>query len=165
MEEFKNIHIGNGEYQISNTGRLKRIYKNHERISSITKTTRKGYLRTCLCIDGVGNSQFIHRLVATAFIPNPNNYDFVNHIDGCKTNNNVENLEWCTNYQNIEHAMKNGLTLKGIKSPNCKLNDDLVRIIRERYENGATQKGMAREYGVGKTTIYNIIHRNKWKHI
>lgn len=165
MEEFRNIHIGNGEYQISNTGRLKRIYKNHERISSITKTTKKGYLRTCLCIDGIGNSQFIHRLVATAFIQNPNNYDFVNHIDGCKTNNNVENLEWCTNYQNIEHAMKNDLTLKGIKSPNCKLSDELVKVIRERYENGATQKGMAREYGVGKTTIYNIVHRNKWKHL
>lgn len=67
--------------------------------------TKKGYLR----VDLKGKGYSVHRLVAMAFIPNPLNKPQVNHIDGNKNNNNVKNLEWCTNSENQKHAVANGL--------------------------------------------------------
>lgn len=67
-----------------------------------------GYLQCVLRIDGKSINRMIHRLVAEAYIPNPNNKPEVNHIDLNKINNNVDNLEWCTSKENKEHAIKNG---------------------------------------------------------
>ena len=69
----------------------------------------KGYLVVRITVDKVKHSFKIHREVAKAFIPNPDNKPQVNHIDGNKNNNTVENLEWCTNEENTRHAIKNGL--------------------------------------------------------
>ena len=71
---------------------------------------RNGYLMYYLYIDGKQIHALAHRLVAEFFIPNPNNYPIVNHIDGNKRNNKPYNLEWCTYKQNIIHSWKNGLS-------------------------------------------------------
>lgn len=71
----------------------------------------KGYLRTCLCKNSVSKFYLIHRLVAQTFIPNPNNLLEVNHKDGNKVNNNVENLEWCTRKENVNHSILNNLKI------------------------------------------------------
>ena len=88
-------------YEVSNTGEIRSInprYKNKQYLKQTT--SNKGYKNVCLCRKGAQTTVSIHRLVAIAFIPNPNNLPCVNHKDEDKTNNNVDNLEWCSYYYN-----------------------------------------------------------------
>lgn len=98
MEEWRDIEGYEGIYQVSNEGRVKSLNyhrQGFEQILSLT-TSNRGYLRVWLSSeDGKGNIELVHRLVGKAFIPNPNNLPQINHKDECKTNNSVENLEWC----------------------------------------------------------------------
>lgn len=117
-EIWKDIHIPNYEYQVSNLGRVRsknRKVSNHtgivEKKSQIMKPhiNYKGYAICCISNKNKKKNISIHRLVAIAFIPNPNNYPQINHIDGNKQNNCVNNLEWCNNSLNQLHAYKMGL--------------------------------------------------------
>lgn len=85
-------------YEVSNYGRVKSLNYNKTKQERILKqgTTKYGYQLVMLCNGGKHKMFSVHRLVAMAFIPNPNNYPLVNHKDEVKTNNHVENLEWCT---------------------------------------------------------------------
>lgn len=80
----------------------------------------KGYLYVDLYKDGKRHRKYVHRLVAEAYIPNPLNLPFVNHIDGNPKNNNYKNLEWCTAKQNVEHASKVLGVMNGYKTANKK---------------------------------------------
>lgn len=93
-----------GMYQIASDGR---IYSPKGR--KATEITNTGYERVSLWKDGKGKHFFVHRLVALAFIPNPNGYEYVNHKDGNKRNNNMDNLEWCSASQNMKHAYEHNL--------------------------------------------------------
>lgn len=95
-------------YAVSNRGNVKRIdgkYNKYIRSSKVGK----GYLRVMLRRPGSRTQLYIHRIVAESFIPNPNDLPCVNHKDGNKQNNHVENLEWCTYSANSQHAWDNGL--------------------------------------------------------
>lgn len=105
-------------YEVSNIGRVRSI--DREFINSIGRkcflkgayikpTISKGYYRLGLRLKGEKKMMNIHRLVALAFIPNPNNFATVNHINGDKLDNRVENLEWCSVRENIHHAYRNNL--------------------------------------------------------
>lgn len=109
MEEWKWIEGYEGQYQISNKGRVKSFKKKEPKILTPKKDGRGYYLMICLRKNGKDKYCLIHRLVAQAFIPNPKNKEQVNHIDGNKKNNCVENLEWNTPTENINHALDNGL--------------------------------------------------------
>jgi len=110
MEEWKWIDGYEGEYKISNKGNIKSFKKCKD--GKILKPKRDGknkYLMICLSNNGKQKYCLIHRLVAQAFIPNYDNKEEVNHIDGNKKNNTVENLEWVTHIENIHHAFNNKL--------------------------------------------------------
>lgn len=114
MEEiWKDIKSYEGLYQVSNLGKVRSFPRKgtHTKKIHILKSGKnhKGYLYVVLTNKYKKKTISIHRLVAQAFIPNPNNLPQVNHIDGDKLNNCVENLEWITNYDNMKHAMKLGL--------------------------------------------------------
>lgn len=97
---WKEIDGTNGLYLISDTGKVFSV-----RTNKVLKTGfRVGYEHVELNIDGVAEKHYIHRLVAQAFIPNPNGYDIVNHKDENPANNNVENLEWCTQKYNVNYG-------------------------------------------------------------
>ena len=115
--------------------------------------------------NGKNNHFTEHRLVAIAFIDNPENKATVNHINGIKTDNRVENLEWNTNNENHQHAINTGLKdQKGIKHHKCKLTEEQVREIRE-IGFSQTRMSLSKKYGVSRTNILGIIRGNFWKHL
>lgn len=99
----------NPYYEVDEEGNVYSVRKNKKLTS---KTNWDGYLRIQLWDHGVCQFVSIHRLVAQAFIPNPENKPFVNHKNGCKSDNRVANLEWCTQKENIKHAFDTGLSHK-----------------------------------------------------
>lgn len=107
--EWKIIEQTNGLYEISNTGVVRKI-KTGKIIKS--KINEKGYLRVLIMIKYKKYIFRVHRLVAQAFVPNINNLPQVNHINGIKTDNRVENLEWVSNEENYQHAIEHGLIQK-----------------------------------------------------
>lgn len=120
MEEiWKDIPSYEGYYQVSNLGNFRSLprvirYKNNGTRNYLakrllTETTKDNYQRITLMKEGVKTRYQAHRLVALAFIPNPENKPCINHIDGNKSNNVVTNLEWCTPSENMTHADNTGL--------------------------------------------------------
>lgn len=121
MENWKPVVGYEGLYEVSDCGNVRGLDRpvntnirfNNSRIvkGKLIKSNlnNKGYYTVCLCKDGVVNKIPIHRIVATAFIPNPNNERVVNHISGIKTDNRVENLEWVSYRENHWHARTHGL--------------------------------------------------------
>lgn len=100
-EIWKNIEGFNGDYEVSNLGRIKSLKGDKEKILTNEYYTHDGYRMVTLSLKGKWKPYRVHRLVAKAFIPNPNNYPQVNHINEDKTDNRADNLEWCTAKYNI----------------------------------------------------------------
>lgn len=118
-EEWKDIKGFEGVYQISNLGRIKSFKKYKDGYILSNKNSKGGYFSIVLKDCKKEKHTRVHRLVAETFIPNPNNFPVVNHIDGNKQNNRVDNLEWCTIKHNVNHAIKrNKHMLKGMKRYN-----------------------------------------------
>lgn len=106
MEIWKDIVGYEGLYQVSNNGLVRSFYFGKIRILKPT-INKSGYYQVSLKKDGVGKSHLVHRLVATSFIENNDNLPMVNHKDEDRLNNNVDNLEWCTNKYNVNYGNRN----------------------------------------------------------
>lgn len=107
-EEWKDIKGYEGRYMVSNFGRVKSMkYRHHNTVEILKQDNNLGYKRVCLYTkNGKRKRIKVHRLVAEAFIPNPNNYLYINHKDENKNNNRVDNLEWCTQSYNINYGTR-----------------------------------------------------------
>ena len=159
-----------GIYEISDEGyiiTLKRDkYIKEERQTKGYKN-KKGYLEFDFRRQG-GTTKLVHRLVAEAFIPNPNDLPQINHKDGNKTNNRVDNLEWCDNSYNQKHAFENGLQKGNFYHPNSKLTYDDVMYIKKHYirnKRGSGLHSLAKKFGVCDTTIKQILRGDSYKNI
>lgn len=119
----------------------------------------KGYLRV-----SIGKKlEFVHRLVAQTYIPNPDNKLQVNHKDGNKLNNCVENLEWVTNQENRNHAIDNDLHICGDRCSYAKLTSKQVLEILNDNEHNFTELGKL--FNVSRNTIADIKHNRTWKQL
>lgn len=126
----------------------------------------RGYCYVSLQAAGTVAQVSIHRLVAAAYLPETGGRRFVNHKDGDKKNNNVENLEWVTTSENNKHAFNAGLRSNaGEANSNSVLTDDQVRDIRRRLDQGETCASIARNYSVTDRAISRIKRRKCWRHI
>ena len=128
------------------------------------QTQKLGYQTICIARPKKNpKSVYIHKIVAVFHIPNPNNYSLINHINGNKKDNRVENLEWITAQNNILHAFRTGLK----KATNAKLSDEQVREIRAAIFIRGKQniKQLAEKYCVGEHVIKAAKYVISYKHV
>jgi hypothetical protein len=159
MEEWRDIANFDGIYQISNLGNIRSWANNrHGRLKGPRPLreclNRNGYLSVPL----KGKQYYTHRLVAEAFIPNPDNKPEINHKNCMRQNNTVDNLEWVTREENIKH----GIFTRGRK--NVSLTMDSARKIREFYASKThTQAELSRMFNVTTTVVWQVLHNLSWK--
>lgn len=181
MEEiFKTIQKY-PNYEISNLGRVitkerKIRYthavtkKEHYRISErrflkVYYNNRTGYKFVQLYDSNKSKNITIHRLVAETFLNNSQKLECVNHIDGNKHNNSINNLEWCSNSYNHKHATMTGLKAKGDDVYSSKLNDNSVHAIMYFLKKGLSHSEISKAFNVSRPTISLISKGKTWKHI
>lgn len=153
MEFWREIFDG---YFVSTFGKVESIKRGKRRRLS-PKTKKNGYLEVALSINGRRKCCLIHRLVALAFIPNPDDKPEVNHVNGDKTDNRVENLEWATASENQCHAYATGLQTvrRNEDASAAKFTNEQVRFIRDNPQ-GLSRAEIARMFDVHQTTISAI---------
>lgn len=154
QEIWKDIKGYEGKYQVSNFGNVRSLmYHNTKGIKRISllkpATDGSGYFRCALSKNNILTTFKVHRLVAQAFIPNPNNYPQINHIDGNKKNNRVENLEWCTNSMNQIHAYSNNLN-QGARGKGITVG---VTFPNGDYKEYASLKFAGKDLGIHARTV------------
>lgn len=171
-EIWKPIGGYEGFYEVSNKGRIKSLGRKGSGCSGEDRIIRtpNGNNRYCtfaISIKGKRKQLQLHRVVAIAFIPNTENKPEVNHINAVKTDNTVENLEWCSSSENTIHGLGLGImnTAKGTQKPNARFTEGEVKIIKEKLSRGVKGSDIAKEYGVNKVLIYNIKSGKTWKHV
>jgi len=170
MKEIWKIIPGyKGLYEVSNQGRVRSYSRgNNPRILK-PEITWCGYARTALCRNGAfdRNHLSIHRLVAQAFIPNPENKPEINHKNGIKADNRVENLEWCTISENRKHAIATGLMImpRGKQCSWAKLNEHKVQRIRLLIELGIRHKKIAKMFNISPSNVSHISVGSTWAHL
>lgn len=163
MEFWKDIKGFRELYQISNLGRVRR--KDNKKVLKPLLLT-KGYKGVRLYEDfKVAKTKKIHRLVAEYFIPNPLNLEQVNHKDGDKNNNRMDNLEWCSNDYNMIHAIENNLILKGEERYSSKCKDESLLLLQRLIDCGFTIKQLSLIYMISKNAMKNIIRGNTYRHL
>lgn len=165
---WKPIKNYEGLYEVSNLGRIKSLEKNRpgQSNSAMLKKLSKssnGYFKTSLYKNGKSKTFAIHRLVIESFTGVSRLQ--VNHKDGRKENNNLNNLEYCTQRENVKHAIDIGLrNNKGERNVKAKLNEKQIKEIR-RNKNRETAQELSKRYNVFLSTIYKIVNGETWAHV
>lgn len=151
-------------YKVSNLGR---VIGPKGKVLSPGKNTGTGYLGIHFCVKGRKKSTDLHRIVAITFIPNPTNLPYVNHINGNKHDNRVENLEWINSKDSMKHAIETGLRNDfGSNSVNSKIKEnDVLEIRRIFKEKLMNRRQIAEKYNLNKDYISLIINKRRWSHL
>lgn len=154
--EWKPVDGYNGRYDVSSLGQVRatsgkmlKLWINDQGYTLVRLSRPRRVFR-------------VHRLVAGAFIPNPNSLPVVNHLDCNRSNNHVENLEWCTQWHNLKHSDDLGRMQrdywKGKRSPNAAITDDQANLIRSEYEKGGVSWArLGDKFGISKRSVGRII--------
>lgn len=158
----------NNSYMVSTDGMVKRVSTG--KILN-QKLDKDNYLSVNLSMGSRGNTRqvFVHRLVAEAFIPNPENKPLVRHIDGNPVNNCVENLKWVTAKENVEYSIKTGVKEDdhGSLSCNSKLSPNEISYCRKMYQPRSKLYGcraLAKRFGVSKSTMSYILNNKTYSY-
>lgn len=155
-------------YEVSNLGQIRN--KKNKRVRKLFPD-KDGYLRVFLnkgSLNGkmLGRNDSIHRIVAKAFLSNKENKPQVNHKDGDKSNNEVINLEWCTNQENRNHAIVTGLVDNlGEKNGNSKINSEQAKEVKSLIKNGITLNEISEQLGVSRHIVGDISCGKTWKQL
>jgi len=168
-EEWKDIEGYEGLYQVSNSGQIKSLQINKILKPVLAnKKAKISYYRISLCKNAKSKAYLIHRLVANAFIPNPENKPCVNHLDCITSNNKRSNLEWVNHSENVIHSIKMGRIkpLLGINNGQSKLLDkDVIEIRRLYIPRKMSRQKLADKFNVSQSTIMAITQNKGWKHL
>ena len=168
-EIWRDIKGYEGRYQVSSMGRVKTVERHksdgRRQPEAIRKTQidHRGY-EFVLLYNGERMNRFsVHVLVANAFIPNPEHKPQVNHIDGDKLNNVLENLEWVTASENQFHALAHGLLIprRGDANKQTKVSDADIRRIREMRKAGAKLQPLADMFGISLSQVGRIVRNER----
>lgn len=174
MEKWSKID-GFDYYRISNHGKVKSLARTIKRSNNTYMRIKERILKTYINQNGYeiaviqkgkkGKHLQVHRLIALAFIPNPKNKPFVNHINGIKTDNRLINLEWCTRSENEKHAHRIGLkSCAGENHSQSILTRAQVLHIRSR-KGCESISNLAKSHGVSYSCIKGILSGRTWKHL
>lgn len=166
MEIWKDIKGFEGSYEINRNGEVRRIKRKVKGYSYLKSTVMKiGYCIYAFSVKGKVTKHYMHRLVAEHFIENPEGYNYVNHLNGIKTDNRVENLEWCTQSRNIQHSFDTGLQPNGEKHHACtRLTEEDAKMIKYGYPD-LGDRAVAKIYSIHHAHVYYIRKGKTWKHI
>ena len=165
---YPNIPEELNRFEISSNGQLRNVETQHIYKPSLLNT---GYfcVKTTLGCRGSSINIIIHKAVAYTFLKNSKNLTEINHIDGNKQNNFVNNLEWCTSHHNQQHKVDIGLwdrnKVSGENNHNAKLTWDEIQYIRDHYVPYSREFGirsLARKFGVHRSWITDIIQNKAW---
>lgn len=174
-ETWKDIKGYEGLYSISTNGRVKRLARDRIIATGVNKPLKEkeiktfegklGYIHVNLWKNGKMKQHRIHRLIMLAHTKKPKDKNVINHIDGDKTNNKLQNLEWCTYKENTIHAYKTGLAKgkKGIENSQGRLTNEEVISMRKLYSTGNyTQKEIGEIYGISRRHAGDIVNEKRW---
>jgi hypothetical protein len=150
----------NQNYEVDKQGN---VYSKGKKLNPPKYTN--GYYVQKIYLNGKYVRIGVHRMIAHVFIPNPQNKPFVNHINGIKTDNRVENLEWVTSHENHIHAMNLGLKAKGEGHGCSKLKMEDVYKIKTMLKEGMPQRKISKLFNVGQSAITDINLGKTWKHL